>query len=42
VAVVVVIESVVPIRSVGCLRVLSTSVNQLPETLVRSSFYPLL
>ena len=27
-------------RNIGCLRVLSTSVNQLPRILVRSSFYP--
>jgi len=29
-------------RNIGCLWVLSTSVYQLPETLVHSSFYPLL
>ena len=28
-------------RNIGCLWVLSTSVYQLPRTLVRSSFYPL-
>jgi hypothetical protein len=28
-------------RNIGCLRVLSTSVYQMPRTLVRSSFYPL-
>jgi len=35
------IESIVPSRNTGCLRVLSTSVYQLLGTLVNSSFYPL-
>jgi hypothetical protein len=29
------VKSITPIRSVGCLRVLSTSVCQLPETVVQ-------
>jgi hypothetical protein len=42
VVVVVVEESGAPIRSIGYLRVLYTSVYQLPETLVHSTFSPLL
>jgi hypothetical protein len=34
-------ESIVPSRNIGCLWVLSTSVYQLLRTLVHSSFYPL-
>jgi hypothetical protein len=40
--IIIIIESVVPIKSVGCLRVLSTSAYQLPETVVHSNFSPLL
>ena len=36
-----IIESIVPSRNIGCLWVLSTSVYQLLRTLVHSSFYPL-
>jgi hypothetical protein len=39
---IIIIQPVVPIRNVGCLRVLSTSAYQLLGTLVHSNFYPLL
>ena len=39
--IIIIIESIVPSRNIGCLRVLSTSVYQLLGTLVHSSFYPL-
>ena len=38
---IIIIMSIVPSRSIGCLWVFSTSVYQLPRTLVHSSFYPL-
>ena len=38
---IIIIESIVPSRNIGCLWVLSTSEYQLLGTLVYSSFYPL-
>ena len=38
--IIIIIKSIVPSRSIGCLWVFSTSVYQLPRTLVHSSFYP--
>jgi hypothetical protein len=40
--IIIITVSVVPIRNVGCLRVLSTAAYQLLGTLVHSSFYQLL
>jgi len=39
--IIIIIESIVPSRNIGCLWVLSTSVCRLLRTLVHSSFYPL-
>ena len=39
--IIIIIKAIVPSRSIGCLWVFSTSVYQLPRTLVYSSFYPL-
>ena len=39
--IIIIIESIVPSRNIGCLWVLSTSVYQLLGTLVHFSFYPL-
>jgi hypothetical protein len=33
-------ESIAPIRNVSCLRILSTSIYELSETLVNSNFSP--
>ena len=41
VIIIIIIESIVPSRDMGCLWVLSTSVYRLLRTLVHSSFYPL-
>ena len=38
---IIIIKSIFPSRSIGCLWVFSTSVYQPPRTLVHSSFYPL-
>ena len=38
---IIIIESIVPSRNIGCLWVLSTSIYRLLRTLVHSSFYPL-
>ena len=39
--IIIIIESIIPSRNIGCLWVLSTSVYRLLRTLVHSSFYPL-